>query len=29
MQGMHWFLLLLSFAAIAAGAVFVHGPIFF
>ncbi len=29
MQSMHWFLLLLSFAAIAAGAVFVHGPIFF
>jgi uncharacterized membrane protein len=29
MQSMHWFLLLLSFAAIASGAVFVHGPIFF
>ena len=29
MQGMHWFLLLLSLVAIASGAVFVHGPIFF
>ena len=29
MKGMHWFLLLLSLVAVASGAVFVHGPIFF
>jgi hypothetical protein len=29
MQSMHWFLLLLSLVAVASGAVFVHGPIFF
>ncbi len=29
MQGIHWFLLLLSLVAVASGAIFVHGPIFF
>ena len=29
MQSMHWFLLLLSLVAVASGAVFVHGPLFF
>jgi uncharacterized membrane protein len=29
MRGMHWVLLLLSLVAIASGAIFAHGPIFF